>query len=191
MRDQENVYAIIINPGRIYIVAAVVRAEITQKVFRSFSPLFFPFQQTQRETRVPLNHRTSHRCNFSRPVNFQLICSLARAQCKKEKKIQANKKTNKIIRKKKEIRVGTNQSKCFADQIGRGWNKQLLSHLTQHTSRQLIPLQLWWQNGIIISYTGREESFVPERRGGTRVKNIHFKYPKMVRSGGGRERHTK
>lgn len=108
MRDQENVYAIIINPGRIYIVAAVVRAEITQKVFRSFSPLFFPFQQTQRETRVPLNHRTSHRCNFSRPVNFQLICSLASAQCKKEKqRKQANQKTNKIIRKKKEIRVGS------------------------------------------------------------------------------------
>lgn len=122
MRDQENVYAIIINPGRIYIVAAaVVRAEITQKVFRSFSPLFFPFQQPQRETRVPLNHPTSHRCNFSRPVNFQLICSLASAQCKKEKKKrkQANQRTNKIIRKKKEIRVGTNQSKCFADQIGR------------------------------------------------------------------------
>lgn len=92
MRDQENVYAIIINPGRIYIVAAaVVRAEITQKVFRSFSPLFFPFQQPQRETRVPLNHPTSHRCNFSRPVNFQLICSLASAQCKKEKKKETSK----------------------------------------------------------------------------------------------------
>jgi hypothetical protein len=52
MRDQENVYAIIINPGRIYIVAAVVRAEITQKVFLS---LLFSFPSNK-----PNGKRGSH-----------------------------------------------------------------------------------------------------------------------------------